>query len=54
MVLPVITEEATPLTQSLRWERNGRKKPRLQIRYGLAWLPFPHLDAQPEYVGPWL
>jgi transposase len=34
--LPVITEEVEPLKQRLQRERDGRKKPRLQMLYVLA------------------
>jgi transposase len=34
--LPVITEDVEPLKQRLQRERNGRKKPRLQMLYLLA------------------
>jgi hypothetical protein len=35
-VLTVMTEEATIFKQRVRRERDGRKKPRLQMRYWLA------------------
>jgi putative transposase len=34
--LPVITEDVAPLKQRLQHERDGRKKPRLQMLYLLA------------------
>jgi DNA-binding transcriptional ArsR family regulator len=34
--LPVITEDVEPLKQRLQRERDGRKKPRLQMLYLLA------------------